>query len=548
MPRNGSGVLSAPAGTLGTPNTVIESAKYNAFVNDWVADGNAARPITAGGTAGVTAVAGADNLSTKGTDIPSATTTDIGAATGRYVHITGTTTITGLGTKTAGVLRIVTFDGALTLTHNATSLILPSGASIITAAGDVATFISEGGGNWRCVGYSRASGGQLAGKAYVPKAANYTGLDADYDKVFRFSAAATYSIDVTANLRTNWYTEVWADGGAVTIDPNSTDTINGAATLVVQQGQKALIFKTAATTFQANVYGDPLSGPQIQSYASGLALTTNVADATNDVDIAVGVAASDVSPYNLMQLTSALTKRLDANWVVGTNQGGLDTGAVGNNTYYIWLIQRSDTGVTDVLFSLSSTAPTMPTNYDRKRRIGVVVRAAAANGPPYLDMSTGGVKPDAVVTLSGTSQDITGIPAGVRRLTIILDEVTVSAAAQLFIQLGTSAGVVTSGYLATAGATSSGGGQGSTATTFVPISYSLTAMVGPHRGHIFLTRVGGTGRWQITLIAQGASTGILNYAAAGITLPGTLDRIRFGTAAGTATLGGNVEFLREMDT
>ncbi|WP_210334307.1 hypothetical protein, partial [Rhizobium sp. RHZ02] len=61
------------------------------------------------------------------------------------------------------------------------------------------------------------------------------------------------------------------------------------------------------------------------------------------------------------------------------NQGGLDTGSVGDNTYHVFLIQRSDTGVVDVLFSLSATSPTMPTNYDRKRRIGSILRTGGAN-------------------------------------------------------------------------------------------------------------------------------------------------------------------------
>jgi len=38
--------------------------------------------------------------------------------------------------------------------------------------------------------------------------------------------------------------------------------------------------------------------------------------------------------------------------------------------YAVWLIQRSGTAVVDVLTSLSFTAPTMPTSYDRKRLIG----------------------------------------------------------------------------------------------------------------------------------------------------------------------------------
>lgn len=102
------------------------------------------------------------NLS-KGSDIASATTTDIGAATGNFVHITGTTTITGFGTVAAGAERVVVFDGALTLTHNGTSLILPTGANITTAAGDAAICVSEGSGNWRVTHYQRKDGSSLAG-------------------------------------------------------------------------------------------------------------------------------------------------------------------------------------------------------------------------------------------------------------------------------------------------------------------------------------------------------------------------------------------------
>ena len=60
----------------------------------------------------------------KSSNLASASTVNIGAATGDYIHITGTTTITSFGTIAAGVERTLVFDGALTLTHNATSLIL----------------------------------------------------------------------------------------------------------------------------------------------------------------------------------------------------------------------------------------------------------------------------------------------------------------------------------------------------------------------------------------------------------------------------------------
>ena len=109
----------------------------------------------------------------------------------------------------------------------------------------------------------------------------------------------------------------------------------------------------------------------------GLTLSNNVSDATNDIDIAAGIAI-DATNAKFMKLASGLTKRLDAAWAVGTNQGGLDTGAIANTTYHMWLIMRSDTGVVDVLFSASASSPTMPANYDYKRRIGAIVRSGGA--------------------------------------------------------------------------------------------------------------------------------------------------------------------------
>ncbi len=80
--------------------------------------------------------------------IPSAATVNIGASTSLAVQITGTMTIASLGTA-ANKLRFVRFAGALTLTHNAASLILLGGASRTTAAGDVGVYRSDAGGNWR---------------------------------------------------------------------------------------------------------------------------------------------------------------------------------------------------------------------------------------------------------------------------------------------------------------------------------------------------------------------------------------------------------------
>lgn len=90
-------------------------------------------------------------------DLASATTTDLGAQTTDNLRITGTTTITGFGTVANGTSRELRFAGALMLTHNVTSLILPSAANITTAAGDTATAISLGSGNWVVTAFQRAA-------------------------------------------------------------------------------------------------------------------------------------------------------------------------------------------------------------------------------------------------------------------------------------------------------------------------------------------------------------------------------------------------------
>lgn len=97
-------------------------------------------------------------------DLASASVTDIGVQNTNFLRITGTTAITSFGTNYRGP-RFVRFADVLTLTHNATTLILPTGANITTAAGDTAIIIpkaaSSSPNGWQVVAYQRASGDSL---------------------------------------------------------------------------------------------------------------------------------------------------------------------------------------------------------------------------------------------------------------------------------------------------------------------------------------------------------------------------------------------------
>lgn len=145
----------------------------------------------------------------------------------------------------------------------------------------------------------------------------------------------------------------------------------------------------------------------------GLTLS-NGTDSDHDIDVTAG-QASDNSDGTLMVLSAAITKQIDAAWAVGDDQGGLDTGTVTTSTWYaVWLIMRSDTGVVDALFSTSATSPTMPTNYDKKRRIGWVLTNGSSNitafyhaggdhfewDVPVSDMAGGTATTQTAITLS----------------------------------------------------------------------------------------------------------------------------------------------------
>lgn len=202
-------------------------------------------------------------------------------------------------------------------------------------------------------------------------------------------------------------------GGALSADvtfnlSSATQTSLGLANTAIQDGSNALI-PNGGTTGQvliknSNTNRDTawstIAGATAVSYAAqslnsiqqaqartnissalrghlfGMNMANNTTDAINDIDIAAGECASTESNPVLMVLQSTLTKRLDATWSVGTGNGGLDVGSVSDATYHVWIIQRSDTGVVDALFSLSATSPAMPSVYDRKRNIGSIVRLA----------------------------------------------------------------------------------------------------------------------------------------------------------------------------
>ncbi len=183
-------------------------------------------------------------------------------------------------------------------------------------------------------------------------------------------------------------------------------------------------------------------GLNLAGHIHGLTLSNDGTDPTNDISVAAGEASSnDALAANrvLMPLTGALIKRLDSGWVVGTNQGMLDTGSIADTTYHLFLIQRTDTGVVDVLASTSATSPTMPTNYTKARGIGSITRVGGVISP-FIQTDDEFLLATAVLDVAVTNP---GTGAVTRGLSVPIGK-KVEALVNVYVDAGTSgvAGIV----------------------------------------------------------------------------------------------------------
>lgn len=89
----------------------------------------------------------------------------------------------------------------------------------------------------------------------VKVAGTYTAVKADYRQLWRATGAATFNLTAAATLTSGWSMLFMADGGAITVDPNASELINGASTLTIADGTSALVLCTG-TAFRAIVIGN----------------------------------------------------------------------------------------------------------------------------------------------------------------------------------------------------------------------------------------------------------------------------------------------------
>ena len=143
------------------------------------------------------------------------------------------------------------------------------------------------------------------------------------------------------------------------------------------------------------------------SAVSGLKVSNNSTDANHDIDIATGSIGDDTESY-LLQLGSALTKRIDSTFAVGTGNGGLSSAdSLSADTWYgVFLLGKSsDPTDCDVILATTRANALADTvvsaeGFDIVRLIGHARTDSSSDILPFVDGGDGCI-------LWGTPQTVT---------------------------------------------------------------------------------------------------------------------------------------------
>ena len=150
------------------------------------------------------------------------------------------------------------------------------------------------------------------------------------------------------------------------------------------------------------------------------------------------------------------------------------------------------------------------------------------------------VQGTAVASTSGTSIDFTSIPSWVKRVTVMFNGVSLSGSAVGLVQLGTSGGVVVSGYAGSA----SNLGTGASYTTGCGLAQGSAAS-STFSGHLIMTLITGN-TWVFSGTMGRTDSAVTMVAASSIALSGALTTVRITTSNGTDTFdAGSINIMWE---
>lgn len=171
---------------------------------------------------------------------------------------------------------------------------------------------------------------------------------------------------------------------------------------------------------------------------------------------------------------------------------------------------------------------------------GSTVLTVASTGVTATNIQGTIVQGTAVASTSGTSITFTSIPSWVKRITLNFVGVSQSGTTQMEVKLGTSGGVVSTGYVS--GAASGLGATGSITST---TGFRIRNAVATDDIYGSMTINNQTGNTWVCSYSMAGSNGAFYTGAGSIALSGTLDRVQIAPNASDTFDAGTINIQYE---
>lgn len=181
---------------------------------------------------------------------PSAGIADLTTATGHWVPVSGSSTITGLGSEDAGIEYILNFTGTPILVHS-TALQLPGQATITAGTLDACVAESLGSGNWKIWGYSPYNSPPANGTVLAVEQASSSGTSIDFTGIPSWVKRITITFEEVTTSGTSTLLVQVGDSGGI----ESTGYISSSAkladsgTLLVGNSTAGYVINQTAANF-----------------------------------------------------------------------------------------------------------------------------------------------------------------------------------------------------------------------------------------------------------------------------------------------------------
>lgn len=298
----------------------------------------------------------------KGGDLTSASPLVIDTD-GNYFDVAGTTGFTAM-TVVADLLFMLQFDGILLLTHHATTLNLPGGSDIKTAAGDRMLCYSTDANAVHVLAYMRADG--------VPKGGDLTSADplvVDTDGEYFDVAGTTGFAAMTVAAGRVFMLQF---DGILTLTHHATNlNLPGGANITTTAGDRMLCYSTGANTVHVISYfrADGTAPAADLEFVSTAALTT----ATSVV--VTGMAAG----YDYIIQLEAFAPTDDAESIYMRFSDDAGSNYEADATDYGWGAQSAGAGVFDASDSEIAFAGTVLNGNDAGNHSSLVVTLVNPN-------------------------------------------------------------------------------------------------------------------------------------------------------------------------